>query len=128
MCGFRLHIEGVPPTESRLADTRSYSRAFGRGTNPTRSNQAPPSRGNPTSPSAYSPGSLGPPSIPQAPPSPSLTASMTANDQAHYENTQRTPLFFKEQQAGFIVKGNFMTLAAKPALVSEAEWIAHQSK
>lgn len=27
-----------------------------------------------------------------------------------------------------IVKGNFMTLAAKPKLVEEGEWLAHQGK
>lgn len=53
---------------------------------------------------------------------------MTANDQFHQDNAGKTPVFFKADYAGFIVKGNFMTLAAKPALVSEAEWMAHQSK
>ncbi|KAF2486812.1 Mob1/phocein [Neohortaea acidophila] len=36
------------------------------------------------------------------------------------------PLFFRGEYAGFIVKGNFMTLAAKPHLVEEGEWLAHQ--
>ncbi|EMD01243.1 hypothetical protein BAUCODRAFT_53158, partial [Baudoinia panamericana UAMH 10762] len=34
--------------------------------------------------------------------------------------------FFREDYAGFIVKGNFMTLAAKPHLIEEGEWLAHQ--
>lgn len=34
--------------------------------------------------------------------------------------------FFREEYAGLIVKGNFMTLAAKPGLVDEGEWLAHQ--
>ena len=40
----------------------------------------------------------------------------------------KIPLFFRPENAGFIVKGNFMTLAAKPHLVEEGEWLAHQSK
>ncbi|TKA32326.1 hypothetical protein B0A54_14477 [Friedmanniomyces endolithicus] len=39
----------------------------------------------------------------------------------------RVPLFFREEHAGFIVKGNFMTLAAKPHLIEQGEWMAHQS-
>nr|POE47407.1 maintenance of ploidy protein mob2 [Quercus suber] len=120
-------IRNVPDRfERRRADLEDYSRAFGRGSNQTRSPNAPPSRGNTSSPSAYSPSSLVPPSLLPAPASPSLTASVTAGDQAYQDNSMRIPLFFKDQQSGFIVKGNFMTLAAKPALVSEAEWIAHQ--
>lgn len=38
------------------------------------------------------------------------------------------PFFFREQYANLIVKGNFMTLAAKPVLVEEGEWLAHQGK
>lgn len=55
---------------------------------------------------------------------------MTTNDQAHQANLAagKKPLFFREDYAGFIVKGNFMTLAAKPHLVEEAEWLAHQSE
>lgn len=43
-------------------------------------------------------------------------------------HNQRPPFFFREQYANLIVKGNFMTLAAKPVLVEEGEWLAHQSK
>lgn len=38
----------------------------------------------------------------------------------------RKPYFFREEYAGLIVKGNFMTLAAKPVHVEEGEWLAHQ--
>lgn len=106
-----------------------YSRAFGRGANQTRNQSQPPSRGNTSSPSAYSPSSLGPPNIPPTPASPSLTTAMAANNNAYHENgTKKTPLFFREDYATFIVKGNFMTLAAKPALLEEGEWLAHQSE
>lgn len=107
-----------------------HRRNLGRQANPTRPN-APPSRGNTSSPSAYSPSSQGPL------PSPSQSSStMAQNDQAHQSNQtphasqsskKNVPYFFREQCAGFVVKGNFMTLAAKPQLVEEGEWLAHQS-
>ncbi|KAF2463189.1 Mob1/phocein [Lindgomyces ingoldianus] len=40
--------------------------------------------------------------------------------------SRRPPFFFREEYAGLIVKGNFMTLAAKPKLVEDGEWLAHQ--
>jgi hypothetical protein len=43
-------------------------------------------------------------------------------------SNQRPPFFFREQYANLIVKGNFMTLAAKPVLIEEGEWLAHQSE
>lgn len=61
---------------------------------------------------------------------------MAQVDQAHQSNQapqsssnskKNVPYFFREQCAGFVVKGNFMTLAAKPQLVEEGEWLAHQS-
>lgn len=71
-----------------------------------------------------------PPSIPAGPPSPGPTAAMNANAEAHQMNLaqNKIPLFFKSEYAQFIVKGNFMTLAAKPHLVEEGEWLAHQSE
>lgn len=102
------------------------SRAFGRGSNPARNQNQPPLRTNTASPAAYSQQALGPPSIPAAPASPSLTATMASNNQAHQDNASRkVPFFFREENAGFTVKGNFMTLAAKPHLVEEGEWLAH---
>jgi hypothetical protein len=41
---------------------------------------------------------------------------------------RRPPYFFREEYSGLIVKGNFMTLAAKPVHVEEGEWLAHQSE
>ena len=97
---------------------------------PPNSNQQGPSRGNTSSPTAYGSSGLSAPPMPAAPASPSLTSTLTANDQAHQTNQQqkKVPIFFREEYAGFIVKGNFMTLAAKPHLVEEGEWLAHQSK
>jgi hypothetical protein len=111
-----------------------FRRAFAQ--RPSNNNQQPrqnqpPNRANTSSPSAYSPSALVPPSIPAAPASPSLTHSISNNDQATQKNASmnanRTPIYFREEHAGFIVKGNFMTLAAKPHLVEEGEWLAHQS-
>lgn len=116
-----------------FADTSRYDRrAFGRQANPTRSNQNPnqaPSRSNTSSPTTYSPSSLGPPQMSGAPLSPSLSASMAHNESAHQTNQippGKTPLFFREEHAGFIARGNFATLALKPQLVEEGEWLAHQ--
>ena len=56
---------------------------------------------------------------------------MAQNESAHQSNqspVRRTPLFFREENAGFIARGNFMTLALKPQLVEEGEWLAHQGK
>ncbi|SMQ46820.1 unnamed protein product [Zymoseptoria tritici ST99CH_1A5] len=105
-------------------------RNFGRQGNSGGRPNAPPSRGNTGSPSAYSSSSTEQPSNPL----PSYTPpNMAANEQAHQSNastanngTKSVPYFFREKHAGFIVKGNFMTLAAKPQLVEEGEWLAHQ--
>ncbi|PVI05964.1 Mob1/phocein, partial [Periconia macrospinosa] len=52
----------------------------------------------------------------QAAPDGSMPSSMS----------RRPPFFFREEYSNLIVKGNFMTLAAKPKLVEEGEWLAHQ--
>ncbi|KAK4634989.1 Maintenance of ploidy protein mob2 [Fulvia fulva] len=113
-------------------------RNLGRGPSQQRStpNQQPsgqpPSRGGNSSPSANSPSSLAPPTIPATPASPSLTVPMQNNEQAHQANQghqgpkKNPPFFFREKLCGFIVKGNFMTLGAKPHMLEEGEWIAHQ--
>ena len=41
-------------------------------------------------------------------------------------SSRKPPFFFREENSNIIVKGNFMTLAAKPAHVEEGEWLAHQ--
>jgi len=111
----------------------STSRAFAQrptGNNQPRNQNQVPNRVNTSSPSGYSSSSLGQPSVAAAPPSPSLATSMPTNDQARNsnQNMNRVPLFFREEHAGFIVKGNFMTLAAKPHLIEQGEWMAHQSE
>jgi len=51
---------------------------------------------------------------------------MNPQEQAQHNGAHKTPLFFREEYAGFIVKGNFMTLSAKPQYIEEGEWLAHQ--
>lgn len=118
---------------SRADSFFSSRRNFGRGQNPVRNQNQPPNRANASSPSAYSPSALGPATIPAAPASPSLTQTLSNNDQSyqsnqHNQNSGKTPLFFKEANAGFIVKGNFTTLSAKPVLLEEGEWLGHQGE
>ena len=64
------------------------------------------------------------------PHSPALSAAMSLDGQtpsdAQAPASRKPPFFFREEYAGLIVKGNFMTLAAKPKLVEEGEWLAHQ--
>lgn len=113
-------------------DDDEFSRNLGRQANPTRSSpNQQPSRTNTSSPSANSPSSLYPPNLPQAqtPTTPSgQTANMSVNEQPQQiaQGGRKPPMFFREDYVGFIVKGNFMTLAAKPTLVEEGEWLAHQ--
>ena len=131
----KMHLEhDLPFAEPCDCDAKLFSRALGQNArrqnnNNTNQNQ-PPNRGNTSSPTAYSPSGLGPPNMPAAPASPSLTTTMTSNDQAHQNNQapKKVPIFFREDYAGFIVKGNFMTLAARPHLVEEGEWLAHQGE
>lgn len=47
-------------------------------------------------------------------------------NQDNVNPNRKPPFFFREQYATLIVKGNFMTLAAKPILIEEGEWLAHQ--
>ena len=130
-----IHIKpGLDPRDPHQIDAKLVRRALGqnarRQNTATNNQNQPPNRGNTSSPTAYSPSALGPPNVPAAPASPSLTTTTTANDQAHQSNQapKKLPFFFREEYAGFIVKGNFMTLAARPHLVEEGEWLAHQGE
>ncbi|KAK7193772.1 Mob1/phocein family protein [Paraphaeosphaeria sporulosa] len=95
----------------------------GKGGNGTPS----PTTSGPYSPSA-APGQT--PSFPPMPHSPALSSAMSFESQATQEGapsgSRRPPFFFREEYSSLIVRGNFMTLAAKPNLVEEGEWLAHQ--
>jgi len=65
------------------------------------------------------------------PHSPALSSTMPFENQSGEPpsaspSPRRPPFFFREEYSSLIVKGNFMTLAAKPKLVEEGEWLAHQ--
>lgn len=125
---FRFDVGPRTPTDD---DSASSSRNLGRQANPTRSSPSqPPSRGNTSSPSANSASSLYPPNLQQQGQTPSSSgappANMTTNEQAQPAG-RKPPFFFRDEYAGFIVKGNFMTLAANPLHVESGEWLAHQS-
>lgn len=86
-----------------------------------------PTTSGPYSPSAV-PGQT--PSFPPMPHSPALSSAMSFESQPTQEGapsgSRRPPFFFREEYSSLIVRGNFMTLAAKPNLVEEGEWLAHQ--
>jgi hypothetical protein len=102
---------------------------FGRQTNKNNGQQQ--SRGNgqlAPSPTGYQSSSSSiATSISPAPQSPDLRQAMSfENMQPQDSQPRRPPFFFRDDYANLIVKGNFMTLAAKPVLVEEGEWLAHQ--
>lgn len=76
------------------------------------------------------------PRVPPLPNSPSLASSLSMNestsslpsgDPLSVYNLQRPlPLWLNNAHAQHIVKGNFMTLSARPKTVEQGEWIAHQ--
>lgn len=45
-----------------------------------------------------------------------------------YHLPRPLPLWLNPAYARHIVRGNFMTLSARPKTVEQAEWIAHQGK
>ncbi|CAK4031176.1 Hypothetical predicted protein [Lecanosticta acicola] len=129
---FAVLLNGAVATK---ADYIYHSRNFARqqqtrpNPNQNQNQNQSPSRTNTSSPSAYSSSGLAPPSIPAVPGPPSMTTNnMQANEQAQQskQGEKRIPLFFREKYTTLIVKGNFMTLAAKPVLVEEGEWMSHQ--
>jgi len=103
---------------------------FNRQPNKSPNPQQQAERGNvqPVAPSPTFAQASVPSSQSPAPPSPSITQDMSfQNQQAPAASTNRKPpYFFREEYSNLIVKGNFMTLAAKPVHVEDGEWLAHQ--
>ncbi len=75
------------------------------------------------------------PKVPPLPNSPSLAQtigmeeiSKMSGDEiiASYHLPRPLPLWLNPQYAKHIVKGNFMTLSARPKTVEQGEWISHQ--
>jgi len=59
----------------------------------------------------------------------SQSSSTTINTSPSVDSSpasRRIPFFFREENSNLIVKGNFMTLSAKPEFVEKGEWLAHQ--
>ncbi|OBT58800.1 hypothetical protein VE04_01144 [Pseudogymnoascus sp. 24MN13] len=78
------------------------------------------------------------PRMPPLPASPSLSSSMSLGESAAppatnssdplsgYNLPRPKPLWLNAMHAKHIVKGNFMTLSAKPKTLEQGEWVAHQ--
>lgn len=97
--------------------------------------------GRPNSPENLSQGSQASistaPKVPPLPSSPSLAQTIGMEDKstlsgddiiAAYHLPRPFPLWVNPQYAKHIVKGNFMTLSARPKTVEQGEWIAHQGR
>ncbi|KAI9827487.1 MAG: hypothetical protein M1832_004837 [Thelocarpon impressellum] len=110
----------------------SVRQGFGRPSNKSGGGQKSPS----PSPTSYQPGAsssssnLAAPRVPPLPNSPSLSAALSSSD--NYGSSDgagptmaATPLFMRDGMQIFIVKGNYMTLAARPKSVEHGEWLAH---
>jgi hypothetical protein len=95
---------------------------------------------SPTTPTYQVMSSLGPPRVPPLQSSPSLSSSISLSDSStlvdggDHESLRSQPpsiprpIFLNPHVQGFIVKGNYMTLAATPKLIDPGEWLAHQGK
>jgi len=73
--------------------------------------------------------------MPQLTPTTSFSSTTGGSSENHNLQTVETSpvpeqpkFFFREKYAKLGVKGNFMPLAAQPANVDLADWLAHQSK
>ena len=112
-----------------MASFFNISSRFGRGANKQPNTAQSPSPTDQRSPdslqspvASISSGRVVSPSLPDLAASDSGAAKMAEGA------GKRVPYFFREENAGLIVKGNFMTLAAKPEIVEKGEWLAHQGK
>lgn len=130
-----IHFKGAV-----IAADNSFRRGFGRQSNKAPSQQQSPqqqqqqqqpqqNRGM-ASPIYQNPPPLQPSSSQNLPQSPAMSSTVSFESQQgsdnSYQQHRNPPFFFREKYATLIVKGNFMTLAAKPVLIEEGEWLAHQ--
>ncbi|KAH0551451.1 hypothetical protein GP486_007336, partial [Trichoglossum hirsutum] len=116
------------PTDFRNWHSRQgFSRPGNKGTNNQKSGGTP-------SPSAtpYQSSSTLAPRVPPLPNSPSFASSLTgttamdegADDKQFIK--VKDPLWYNEKWTRQVVKGNFMTIVARPKIVEDGEWLAHQ--
>ncbi|KAK2020346.1 Mob1/phocein family protein [Colletotrichum eremochloae] len=124
------------------SSVNSNARFRGQAAKPPGSNKSPTSSTagqQPTSPTV-SHGSQSStnhaPKVPPLPNSPSLAHSIGMDDQGSltdgdsilnsYHLPRPMPIWLNSNYGKHIVKGNFMTLSARPKTVEQGEWIAHQ--
>lgn len=129
--------------EEVLLTRLSYRSGRFRGggkSNGSKSPGLPPNGTSPTSPTgnsqSSSPATSTAPRVPPLPNSPSLSSTLSMDDSnvglpsndplSCYNLPRPKPLWLNEAHARHIVKGNFMTLSARPKTVEQGEWIAHQ--
>ena len=110
-----------------VTDRETRSRQFGRQSNKeNKNNQQKAQAAQNASPTTTTP------SMPSFTTSPSASSALSLGDGYGgdtYIEQEPTKFFFKEKHAAnFILKGNFMTLAAQPKHVELGEWLAHQSR
>lgn len=107
---------------------RGFGRPSNRNQGPNQQQSQQPRQGGAPSAPLYASSPLTPTSSDnQNSPTRSTTPPFEGPGSMDHSNANRKPpFFFREQYANLIVKGNFMTLAAKPVLVEEGEWLAHQ--
>ena len=113
---------------------QGLSRPGNRNQQPGRPGGSP----SPTTPTYQGSSNLGPPRVPPLQSSPSLSSSITLSESSglvdgnENDNSRSQqpavprPIFLNPHVQGFIVKGNYMTLAATPKLIDPGEWLAHQ--
>ncbi|KAG6093839.1 hypothetical protein E4U14_000195 [Claviceps sp. LM454 group G7] len=115
------------------ARLRGGSARSSRPRSPSTSNGSQPAPTD-TAPSG-SQSSSSAPRVPPLPNSPSLSQTigmdeaggvMSSRDDRFYTVPRPLPMWLNAKYVKHIVKGNFMTLSARPKTVEQGEWIAHQ--
>lgn len=117
----------MPPSQGPYQPPSSSSAANSATHTPTNS-EIQPTPAN--TPDTQRPTSARPPSVPLSdnPNSVESNSAMASADEilASYHLPSPKPLWLNVSYAKHIVKGNFMTLSARPKTVESGEWIAHQ--
>jgi hypothetical protein len=109
-----------------------YSRqGFSRPGNKSNNSQKPGGTPSPGGTPYQSSSNLAP-RVPPLPNSPSFASSLTGAttmdegmDDKQFVKV-KDPLWYNEKWTRQVVKGNFMTIVARPKIVEDGEWLAHQ--
>lgn len=133
---------------NKLTISNYSSGRFGRGSGKNAGTKSPGPGQNSASPTSPTVGQQAPisstssssslaPRVPPLPNSPSLSQTLSMNEStgslpsdplASYNLPRPKPIWLNINHAQHIVKGNFMTLSARPKTVEPGEWISHQGK